>query len=80
MLITHSLLILEVYSKKPTHTNSWARNLLMIDLTFGPPSRSNDGLLALVSCFSGGYKFESVVRCVGLVDHDIYIKYHSYRS
>ena len=32
-----------------------------------PPSRSNDGSLALVSCLSGGYKFASVVRCVGLV-------------
>ena len=21
---------------KPTHTNSWARNFLMLDLTFGP--------------------------------------------
>ena len=32
-----------------------------------PPSRSNDGSLALVSCLSGGYKFASVLRCVGLV-------------
>ena len=27
---------------------------------------SNDGSLALVSCLSGGYKFASVLRCVGL--------------
>ena len=26
-----------------------------------PPSRSNDGSLALVSCVSGGYKFPSVL-------------------
>ena len=32
-----------------------------------PPSRSNDGSLALVSCLSGGYKFALVPRCVGLV-------------
>ena len=32
-----------------------------------PPSRSNDGSLALVSCLFGGYKFASVLRCVGLV-------------
>ena len=32
-----------------------------------PPSRSNDGLLALVSCLSGGYRFASVLWCVGLV-------------
>ena len=30
---------------------------------------SNDGSLALVSCLSGGYKFASVLRCVGLVIH-----------
>ena len=46
----------------------------MLDLTFGPSSRSNDGSLALVSCLSGGYKFASVLRCVGLVlfmEHDL---------
>ena len=32
-----------------------------------PPSRSNDGSLALVSCLFGGYKFASVLRCVGLI-------------
>ena len=26
-----------------------------------------DGSLALVRCLSGGYKFASVLRCVGLV-------------
>ena len=45
----------------------WAGNLLMSDLTFGPPSRSNDGSLALMSCLSGGCKFASVLRCIGLV-------------
>ena len=33
------------------------------DLAFGPPSRSIDGSLALVSCLSRGYKFASVLRC-----------------
>ena len=37
VLITCLLLILEVYSTKPTHMKSWARNLLMFDLTFSPP-------------------------------------------
>ena len=32
-----------------------------------PPSRSNNGSLALVSCFSGGYKFALVLRSVGVV-------------
>ena len=43
---------------KPTYRRSWAGNLLMLsDLTLGPPSRSNDGSLALVSCLFSGYKF-----------------------
>ena len=29
--------------------------------------RSNDGSLALVSCLSGGYRFASVLQCIGLV-------------
>ena len=36
MFVTHLLLVLQVYNTKPTHTKSWARNLLMLDLTFGP--------------------------------------------
>ena len=68
VLITHLLLILKVCNVRPPHRKSWAGNLLMLlDLTFGPPARSNDGSLALVSCLSGGYKFASVLRCVGLV-------------
>ena len=43
----------------PTHSKSWARNFLMLDLSL-VPSRSNDGSLALVSCLFGGYKFASV--------------------
>ena len=34
---------------------------------WAPPLRSNDGSLPLVSCLFGGYKFASVLRCVGLV-------------
>ena len=52
---------------KPTHTKSWARNLLMLDLTFCPSFKVNDDSLALGSCLSGGYKFASVLRSVGLV-------------
>ena len=36
-------------------------------LPWTPPLRSNNVSLALVSCLSGGYKFASVLRCVGLV-------------
>ena len=32
---------------------------------------SNDGSLSLISCLSGGYKFASVLRCVGLVVFNI---------
>ena len=50
---------------KPNHRKSWAGNLLMLlDLTFRPPSRSNNGSLTLMSCLSGGYNFASVLRCV----------------
>ena len=68
VLVTYLLLILEVCNVKPTCRISWAGNLLMLlDLTFAPPpSRSNDGSLGLVSYFSGGYKFASFLRCVGL--------------
>ena len=53
---------------KPTYRRSWAENLLMFsDLTLVPPSRSNDGSLALVSCLFDGYKFASILQCVGLV-------------
>ena len=53
---------------KPTCRMSLAGNLLMwSDLTLGPSFRSNDGSLTLVSCLSGGYKFASVLQCVGLV-------------
>ena len=60
VLITRLLLILEVYSTKPTHTESLARNFLMLDLTLGPSFKVNSGSLALVSCLFGGYKFASV--------------------
>ena len=51
---------------KPTYRRSCAGNHLMFsDLT--PPSRSNVGLLSLVSCLFGEYKFASVLRCIGRV-------------
>ena len=46
VLITRLLLILEVCNVKPTCRISWARNLpMLLDLTFSPPSRSNDDSL-----------------------------------
>ena len=37
VLITHLLLVLEVWDDKPTYRKSWARNLLMwSDLTLDP--------------------------------------------
>ena len=44
----------------------WESSDIRFDL-WPPPSRSNDGSLASVSYRSGGYKFASVLRCVGLV-------------
>ena len=59
VLITHLLLVLEVWDGKQTYRKSWAGNLVV--WSWAPPSRSNDGSLALVSCLSGGYKFASVL-------------------
>ena len=39
----------------------------IVDWQSSGPSRSNDGSLALVSCLTGGYKFASDLRCIGLV-------------
>ena len=40
---------------------------MLLDLTLAPPSRSNNGSLALLSCLSDGYKFALILQCVGLV-------------
>ena len=60
LLLTCLLLVLEIYSTKPTNTKSWARNLQMLNLTLSPPSRSDDGSLALVSCL-----FRWIQICIG---------------
>ena len=44
-----------------SHTKSWGRNLLMLDLTFGPSFKVKQWFTA------GGYIFASVLRCVGPV-------------
>ena len=78
VLITHLVLVLEVCNVKPSFWKLWAGNLLMrSDLTLSPsfnikrgqPNLKclNNGSLALVSCLSGGYRFASVLQCVGLV-------------
>ena len=42
VLITQ-LLVPEIWDGKPTYRKSWAGNLVVwSDLTFGPPSRSNE--------------------------------------
>ena len=43
------------------------------ELTLDPSSKVKDGSLALLSWLSGGYKFASVLRCVGLVQLNIKI-------
>ena len=43
MLITHLLLVLEVWDGKPTYRKSWAGNLLVwSDLTLGPSFKVNE--------------------------------------
>ena len=46
---------------------------MLLDLTLGPSFKVNDGSLALVNCLSGGYKFASVHRCIGLVKFAIFL-------
>ena len=44
MLITHLLLVLEVWDGKPTYRKSWAGNLLVwTDLTLGPSFKVKQG-------------------------------------
>ena len=44
VLITHLLLVLEVYNVKPNYRKSWAGNLLMwSDLTLGPAFKVKRG-------------------------------------
>ena len=43
VLITRLLLVLEIWDGKPTYRKPWAGNVVVwLDLTFGPPSRSNE--------------------------------------
>ena len=64
VLITHLLLILEVYNVKPTCGISWAENLLMSDLTFGPSFK-------VKRWFTGfgelSFLLVQILRCIGLV-------------
>ena len=44
LVITRLLLVLDVYTVKPTYRKSWAANLLMwSDLTFGPSFKVKGG-------------------------------------
>ena len=53
---------------KPTYRRSWPGNLLMFQiLPWTPRSSSSDGLLNFVSCLFSGYKFASVLQCLGLI-------------
>ena len=67
VLLTHLLLILEVCSVKPNCRISLAGNLLMSDLTFGPSFKAKRWFTGFGELSSRGYKFASVLRCVGLV-------------
>ena len=64
--ITGLLLVLEVCNVKPTvvienHGLGISRSGHI--WTWVPPSRSNNGSLALVSCLSSGYKFALYLQC-----------------
>ena len=65
--ITHLLLILEVCNVKPTCRILWAGNLLMSDLTFGQSFKVKRRFTGFGELSFHGYRFASVLRCVGLV-------------
>ena len=67
MLITRLLLILEVYSMKPTHTKSWARNFLMLDLTLGPSFKVKQWFTGFGELSFRWIQICIGLRCVGLV-------------
>ena len=60
LLITRLLLILEVYNAKLTHTKSWARNLLMLYLTFGPSFKVKQWFTGF-----GELSFRWIQICIG---------------
>ena len=61
------LLILEVYSTKPTHTKSWARNFLMLDLTLGPSFTVKQWFTGFGELSFRWIQICIGLRCVGLV-------------
>ena len=82
MLITHLLLILDVWDGKPTYRKSCAGNLLVCsDLTLGPSFKVKRGQLnlkvlitrlllvleVLVHCLYGGYNLHRFSDALGLV-------------
>ena len=67
MLITCLLLILEVYSTKPTHTKSWARNFLMLDLTLGPSFKVKQWFTGFGELSFRWIQICIGLRCIGLV-------------
>ena len=52
---------------KPTHRKSWAGNVLMLDLIFGPSFKVKRWFIGFGELSTSGYKFASVLRCIGLV-------------
>ena len=69
VLITRLLLILEVYSKKPTPTKSWARNFLMLDLTLGPSFKVKQWFTGFGELSFRWIQICIGFRCIGLVVH-----------
>ena len=53
---------------KPTYRRSWAGNCLMFsDLTLSPSFKVKRWFTGFGELSFGGYKFASVLRCVGLI-------------
>ena len=77
MLITRLLLILEVYSTKPTHTKSWARNFLMLDLTLGPSFKVKQWFTGFGELSFRWIQLCIGLRCVGLVYLGVYVAFNT---
>ena len=73
MLITRLLLILEVYSTKPTHTKSWARNFLMLDLTFGLSFKVKQWFTGFGELSFRWIQICIGLRCIGLVNFGVWL-------
>ena len=76
--IAYNLLIIDPRGLQceTTRRKSWAENLLMLDLTFGPSFKVKLWFTGFGELSYGGYKFASVIRCTGQVVISVLLSVH----